>query len=206
MMVVEWFGFIRKVVNMNYYFVLKRMKKNELKTALSYNKKKMSIIRLKIFIADRELHDKYVTIVEKHNQKMASTAPFADSGFDLYVPENVMIGGGDTKWVDHQIQCAMTFHDKPCGFYLYPRSSLSKTPLMLANHVGIVDAGYRGNLIGAFRNILKENFNSIYCIEKDSRLLQICHPSLLPIQVFLVNSVEELGDPTARGCGGFGST
>ena len=34
-----------------------------------------------------------------------------------------------------------------------PRSSIAKTPLMLANSVGIIDAGYRGNLIAAVKYV-----------------------------------------------------
>jgi dUTPase len=37
-------------------------------------------------------------------------------------------------------------------------------------------------------------------------MLQICAPSLVPIYVHIVNSVEELGPNTSRGEGGFGST
>ena len=29
---------------------------------------------------------------------------------------------------------------------LFPRSSLSKTSLVLANHVGVIDSGYRGEI------------------------------------------------------------
>ena len=37
------------------------------------------------------------------------------------------------------------------GFYLYMRSSTaSKTPLRLANNVGIIDSGYRGNIKALF--------------------------------------------------------
>ena len=31
--------------------------------------------------------------------------------------------------------------NKNISYYLYPRSSISKTPLILANQVGIIDAG-----------------------------------------------------------------
>jgi len=92
---------------------------------------------------------------------------------------------------------------KNCGYYMHPRSSISKTPLMLANHTGIVDSGYRGSLIGAFRWLKMPNQTS-YILEKHTRLLQICHPSLCRIIVCLVND-EDLST-TARGDGGFGST
>jgi dUTP pyrophosphatase len=98
------------------------------------------------------------------------------------------------------------------GYYMYPRSSLSKTQLRLANATGIIDAGYRGHLIGMFDvvNIPSDAQNDDkefdYVGSKFDRYLQICAPGLVPILVEIVNSKEELGEETERGTGGFGST
>jgi len=100
------------------------------------------------------------------------------------------------------------------GFYMYPRSSLSKTQLRLANSVGIIDAGYRGNLTGMFDvvNIKSENTTNKdtdyadYIGEAYSRYVQICAPGLTPIIVKVVKSLKDLGEATERGTGGFGST
>jgi len=81
---------------------------------------------------------------------------------------------------------------------LYPRSSISKTPLRLANSIGIIDSGYRGNIMAAVDNISDEP----YQVQKGQRLFQICGRYLEPIELQLV---EELSD-TERGNGGFGST
>lgn len=95
-------------------------------------------------------------------------------------------------------------------FYTYARSSMSKTPLRLANNQGIIDAGYRGPLIGMFDCIYKNE--NVYKSEYDwymdaySRMLQICAPGLVPIYVSIVNRAEDLGPSTSRGEGGFGST
>ena len=86
------------------------------------------------------------------------------------------------------------------GYYLYPRSSLSKTNLRLANSVGIIDAGYRGNVCGIF-DCLQSGF-----LPAHARLVQICAPNLAPILLEIVDSVEKLSAPTERGTGGFGST
>ena len=71
---------------------------------------------------------------------------------------------------------------------------------MLANSVGIIDSGYRGPIIGAFRNI--SNQQERYVVEKNTRLLQICEPDLRPILVQLVDS--SFFETTERGEGGFG--
>jgi len=98
---------------------------------------------------------------------------------------------------------ASASHAHSVGYYLYPRSSTgTKTPLRLANSVGIIDSGYRGHIIAVFDNWKEEN----YYIEPYQRMAQLCPPNLTyPIYVQMVDSEEELGR-TRRGAGGFGST
>lgn len=103
---------------------------------------------------------------------------------------------------------------QPCGFYLYPRSSISKTRMRLANSVGIIDAGYRGDLIAAIDTIGIFGSTDIWHIwnetlapvKKYDRYFQICAPDLSPFLVHLVETEQELSPPTERGSGGFGST
>ena len=123
-----------------------------------------------------------------------------DSGFDLFCPEQIIIpGGARGVRIDLGIQCAA--YDKfshPSPYFLFPRSSISKTPLRLANSVGIIDSGYRGNLMAAVDNMDSND----YLVEKGSRLFQMCAPNLEPINVVIVDTL----DATSRGGGGFGST
>lgn len=101
-----------------------------------------------------------------------------------------------------------------CGFYLYPRSSISKTRIRLANSVGIIDAGYRGDIIAAVDTIGLFGSADIWHIWKETlspikkyeRYFQICAPDLSPFLVHIVETEDELGAPTTRGHGGFGST
>ena len=100
------------------------------------------------------------------------------------------------------------------GFYLYPRSSISKTRMRLANSVGIIDAGYRGDLIAAVDTIGLFGSTDIWHVWKETlspikkydRYFQVCAPDLSPFLVHIVDTEEELSPPTARGHGGFGST
>jgi dUTP pyrophosphatase len=97
------------------------------------------------------------------------------------------------------------------GYYMYPRSSLSKTQLRLANSTGIIDAGYRGHLMGMFDVVnipdnLSPSREADFFGQKYDRYLQICAPSLIPIIVEIVDSRQDLGGETERGLGGFGST
>jgi len=97
-----------------------------------------------------------------------------------------------------------------CAYYLYPRSSIYKTPLMLANSVGIIDSGYRGWICSAMRFLprkIDEEIGGVFSYHVDpyTKLTQICHPNLLPFLVELVDD-ESVLESTTRGEGGFGST
>lgn len=169
---------------------------------------------LKLYIDDEDLKKKYVEKVKEHNEKMLHDA-FPDSGFDLFVPQlEKFTQQFSSKMIDFKIKAEMLYSDSgsretnfwtSCGYYLYPRSSISKTPLMLANHTGIIDSGYRGFIKGAFRHLESVSDQQPYCVEQHSRLLQICHPTLCPILVTIVENESELSD-SSRGEGGFGST
>lgn len=126
-----------------------------------------------------------------------------DAGFDLYVPTSYSVEGKSLVKVNSHVKTAMYYDSIPCGFYMYPRSSTgTKTPLRLANSVGVIDAGYRGNCIAAFDN----NSDQSYYINKGDRLVQVCSGNLTyPIYPVIVDSLEQLGT-SCRGSGGFGST
>ena len=173
------------------------------------------IMKLKIFVDsdDDELKNKYRDAVQKHNTKIIEDPEFIDAGFDLYNPE-IRIFTNDTNKLytfklDYKVCCsAKMFSEKfeySTGFYMYPRSSISKTSLRLANNVGIIDAGYRGHLIAMF-DCFNNGQTDCINVEKFERHVQICAPGLVPILVEMVNSKEELGTNTQRGDGGFGST
>ncbi len=182
---------------------------NNLKYRSTSASKEFAILR--IAVLDPNMEPFYQEKIDKHNKNF-ETHEFADSGFDLMLPkmeefDKLFVH----KFIDMQVKAEMVYckiknnEISYSPFQLFPRSSISKTPLMLANHTGIIDSGYRGNLIGAFRALyFHKNDNDSYIVEKHTRLLQVCHPSLCPIYVVMVNE-DELTN-TERGEGGFGST
>jgi dUTP pyrophosphatase len=83
---------------------------------------------------------------------------------------------------------------------LFPRSSNSKTDLYLTNHVGVIDSGYRGEIMFKYRGVRGLLDARIYA--KNERVGQLM---ILPYpQIELVES-DTLSE-TERGDGGFGST
>jgi dUTP pyrophosphatase len=163
---------------------------------------------LKIFIDsdDEELKKKYAESINERDLKMKKDIYHIDAGFDLFSPSDLIMNSSGVQKLDYKIICSARlvgpYSYYNTGFYMYPRSSISKSKLRLANSVGIIDAGYRGHLIGMFDVIYEEGT----AIHKFDRHLQICAPGLFPIIVEMMDTIEELGESTARGDGGFGST
>jgi dUTP pyrophosphatase len=118
-----------------------------------------------------------------------------DAGLDLYVLENIHFEAGETKAIKLGISCEP---ENGTAYYLFPRSSISKTPLRMANSIGLIDGGYRGEIMAVCDNIKTD----AYTVEKGQRLFQIVATDSSVITYELVKSLEM----TTRGTGGFGST
>ena len=162
------------------------------------------ILRIKIVDGDEDLKELYKNQIEKHVDMMKHNN-FPDSGFDVYCKETWR--GSQTKLIDTGIQCSLYKIDNlgdgntrstPSAYYMYVRSIIYKTGYRLANNVGIIDSGYRGNLKAAMDCI---HGNSV--LEKGKRYWQLCTPTLEPFDEILL--VDKL-DNTERGSGGHGST
>lgn len=126
-----------------------------------------------------------------------------DSGFDLYVlDESIVVEPGETAQIRFGICCEVRDDstNRPVSYWLLPRSSIVKTPLQMANSVGLIDAGYRGEIRAVVRNM---SSTQPYTIKKGDRLFQLATRDLSPWKsVEVVNTLAE----TTRGEGGFGST
>jgi dUTPase len=184
---------------------------------------------LKLFVPydNASLRVFYINRIQDHNAGRFDTFP--DSGFDLGLPRDFNITKVCSNKIPLGVQCAMYMYvrlasagsganvgadsgasadlntpiEVPQAYYLYPRSSIIKTPLRLSNSVGIIDSGYRGEITAVVDKV--DNQVDSFQIQAMDRYFQLCHPSLMPFKVVMVNTIEELG-LTARGDGGFGST
>ena len=122
-----------------------------------------------------------------------------DSGLDIFTPEKIVIMPLSKGIIKTGVHCEATENGRNCSFWMLPRSSVAtKTPLILANSMGLIDAGYRGELMGVFYN----TSNVPFVLEAGTRLLQICSANLMPVTFELTDSLSE----TSRGEGGYGST
>ncbi len=90
----------------------------------------------------------------------------------------------------------------PEGYCLkiFPRSSNTKTECYIPNSVGVLDSGYRGELLVKYKNRDKSDKSVPY--EVWDRVAQI---QVTPYPVMEFEVVDELSE-TERGTGGFGHT
>ena len=123
-----------------------------------------------------------------------------DVGVDLYLPEDIEVEPFETKFINLGIKCEYQSDEGIYyGYQLYPRSSISKTKIRLANSVGIIDPNYRGYLIAAVDNISDKKV----LLKQGERYFQLVFVKMeKPNKIEIVDKLSE----TDRGSGGFGST
>uniref|UniRef100_A0A6C0EC81 RNase H type-1 domain-containing protein n=1 Tax=viral metagenome TaxID=1070528 RepID=A0A6C0EC81_9ZZZZ len=122
-----------------------------------------------------------------------------DSGIDLYNDE-ILVESFSVGTIDFKIKCEMIDIEtnEYTSYYLAPRSSIGKTSFQLTNSIGIIDAGYRGNLMAKIRNFNIKNSE----ILNEGSFFQIIAPDLKPIKINIKNELSS----TSRNDGAFGST
>jgi len=120
-----------------------------------------------------------------------------DAGIDLAACERVELGPGERALVPTGLAVAI-----PAGYagYVQPRSGLAtKHGISIVNTPGLVDSGYRGELLV---NLLNTDAHEAFVVEPGMRIAQLvvlAVPDVEPVEV------EELPD-SERGDRGFGSS
>lgn len=119
-----------------------------------------------------------------------------DAGMDLTSRDTVEIAPQGTVMVHTGVR--MEIPDGYVGL-CFPRSGLaSKRGINLTNCVGVIDSGYRGEIMAPLYNAGHET----QIVERGERVCQI---AIIPFATCECVEVGELTD-TERGEGGFGST
>lgn len=122
-----------------------------------------------------------------------------DAGFDLFTNTAKNIVDSDMLNMGCSAACWDSERKLFRAYWLLPRSSISKTPLRMKNSVGLIDAGYRGNLMASV------DCRTPYECAQGVRLFQAANADLLPFDDIQI--VDEIpGGPTLRGADGFGSS
>jgi dUTP pyrophosphatase len=136
---------------------------------------------------------------------LPTKAHATDAGYDLYAHSksydddgNVVYGSGVAMEI-------------PRGYVglVFPRSSNAKKDLLLSNSVGVIDSGYRGEVLFKFKpsNVIEkpdlayipESISKYEICERIGQIIIMPYPDIEFVEV------EELSD-SERGDGGYGSS
>ena len=117
-----------------------------------------------------------------------------DAGLDLYAACDALVTG-DTVLIPTGVAVAV-----PDGYVglVCPRSGLSEYGVTVANAPGVVDSGYRGELMVR----LTTTSATPYRVHRGDRIAQLL---VVPVARPTITIVKTLDD-TERGTNGFGST
>jgi len=148
-------------------------------------------------------------------------AHIGDAGYDVIAASDPIIVGktqltvyySSIDYIEYDTELVIAPESK-FHTYAFPRSSISKTNLVMANSIGLIDNGYRGTIkfrfkylpqpedyiIGHGGLLIQINESKIY--KKGDKIGQLVFSETLSPNLNLVESFED----TTRNSGGFGST
>ncbi|MBC8550280.1 MAG: hypothetical protein H8D23_11605 [Candidatus Brocadiales bacterium] len=161
----------------------------------------MSLLKIRLRDIDKDIKEMYEKQIKERDPM--------DAGFDLFVPDSHEILRMNTSHlINHKVQIeycqgtpyvnenmTLSLKNWPSHIFMIPRSSMGKSTLRLSNSIGLIDAGYRGDL-----KAYVDNLGQAKTIEKGTRLFQLIVGENCEIRI-----VGELS-ASQRGEGGFGST
>jgi dUTP pyrophosphatase len=120
-----------------------------------------------------------------------------DAGLDLRAAQSASVHPGERVMIPTGL--AVAIPDGHAGLVL-PRSGLaSRQGLTLANAPGLIDAGYRGEVIVAVVNLDRDRTVEVAAGDRIAQLVVVALPDVAP------SFVDDLPD-SHRGEGGFGSS
>jgi dUTP pyrophosphatase len=120
-----------------------------------------------------------------------------DAGMDLAACERVELAPGERALVPTGLAVAI-----PAGYagYVQPRSGLAaKHGISIVNTPGLVDSGYRGELLV---NLVNHDEAATFVVERGMRIAQLVILPVPPVELVLVDELPE----SERGADGFGSS
>lgn len=122
-----------------------------------------------------------------------------DAAMDIYACNEIK---EENKYVEYFTGLKVHIPEGHVGL-LFPRSSISKTGWSLANSVGVIDSGFRGEVRLRFvkNGNSNQRFNKLP-YQSGDRIAQLM---IVPIPRITPHEVDSLPD-SERGEGGFGST
>ena len=140
----------------------------------------------------KKLSDKAIMPIRAHN---------SDAGLDLTTTSITSeINECGLFILVYHSDIAVEIPDGYVGL-LFPRSSIAKKSIQFTNAVGVIDSGYRGEIMAKVRNTSGDSIPAVYKVgEKFAQLVIV--PYVSDITISEVSELQE----SDRGTGGYGSS
>lgn len=171
----------------------------------------------------------------KNKGILSEPSKFGDAGYDVIAIDQPRIVGSIYQGLHYtaishieyntRLEIEPEMVDENFNFFmlLYPRSSVIKTNLVLANSVGVIDSGYRGEIKVCFKYIAQPedmkivegksfrgkeakgivtSINPQRIYQQGDKIAQLIPCKHIPLSIEYVNEINK----SDRGSGGFGST
>ena len=172
----------------------------------------------------------------QHNKTVAPQVPSqaneTDAGYDVIATSSPVIVGDfierpldglkiykNVAYIEYHTNLFIAPEDKGTHTELYPRSSISKQNILLCNSIGLIDNGYRGEILFRFKYIFQPEdlfvipemgMYKVYGMVNPDRIYQagakIGQIVGKTTQHIEFEKVESLAFDTARGASGFGAS
>lgn len=150
-----------------------------------------------------------VKVKKLHNDAVIPMrAKDTDAGYDLVaIDDGEIVYSGDKNIDNHilyiQFRTGLAIEPEP-GYHteIVPRSSITKHHYVLGNSIGIVDEGYRGELLVRFKPTMSVDNMFFQKYKKGDRIAQLV---IRKTETANFEWADELKD-SSRGEGGFGSS
>ena len=134
-------------------------------------------------------------VIKNKKMKKPHVGSLGAAGADLRVPYDIQLKPGEIHKVHTGVAVKIP---EGCVGLIFPRSSLGKIKVGMANTVGVIDSDYTGELIV----LLENKGHTTQLFYKDDRIVQLVVVPCVAPKFEYVDSLEE----TERGDKGFGST
>lgn len=130
--------------------------------------------------------------------QLPTKAHATDAGYDLYADRSeICVPDG---LATYGTGIAVEIPEGYVGL-VFPRSSICNKHLQLSNSVGVIDSGYRGEVMAKF-NLINDGSDTYEVYKIGERIAQLI---VMPYPEVTFEEVDELSD-SDRGTGGYGSS
>jgi len=101
--------------------------------------------------------------MDEFYQTIPDNSQNSNCGYDLYFDNDYIIPSREKVILKFGIRASVVnSENEEVSYLLLPRSSISKTPLVQVNSIGLIDASYRGEIMAVVLNYENKSYSVLW--------------------------------------------